>query len=330
MKNKLKKVSAEEFAITVSGYTDYKDRSGEIIADVIASAPTLVNLVPQTGAKANTVVELNILSTDVTWSNADCVSTETGDNTVLAPRPVAVKRLSDRELLCLDKLDAKLPLIMRPGANNESLPFEELFINLKVAENGKMLEKAAWQGNTSTGTGNLGKVNGWLAIANAETASLAGYDTFASFTTANAIATVQTILADRTAEMFEMDNLTMYMDLPKFAILAQAVLAAYGIAGTGAYLNTGSENQAGMNEFMFPGTNVKVKGTHGLNGNGSIFLTPESNLRYVTDLEGDMETVSVYFDRYHRQLVSDLIFAVGFQYAFPEQVVYYKYSPVIS
>lgn len=327
MSKKFKKVTGEEFALTVSAYTDYKDRSGEIIADVIAGAPTLNNLTPQTGAKANTTVELNILSTGVTWSNADCVATETGNNTVLAPRPVSVKRLSDRELMCLDVLDAKLPMIMKPGANNQELPFEELFINLKVSENSKELEKAAWQGDTALSSGNLSKVNGWLKIAGAETSSLAGYGTFATFTAANAIATVQTVLALRSAEMYESEDLILYMDQPKYAILAQALLAAYGVAGTGAYTNLGNQNQEGNMEMMFPGTNVRIRATHGLNGNGSLFLTPEHNLRYVTDLESDYETVDIFFDKYHRQLVSDLIFAVGFQYEFPEQVVYYKYVP---
>lgn len=325
MSSKIKKVTAEEFALDVSGYTDFKDRTGEIIANVIAGAPTLSTLTPQTGAKANTIVELNILSTDVTWSNANCVNTETGDNTVLEPRPVNVKRLTDREELCLDELDAKLPMIQKAGARNEELPFAEKFMNLKVANNSKELEKAAWQGDTALPSGNLSKVNGWLKIADGETASLAGYEVFSTFTTANAIAHVQDMLAYRSEAMYEMDDLILYIDQPKFSILSQAVIAAYGVAGTGMYTNLGQENQLGVQEFMFPGTNVRVRATHGLNGNGSLWLTNESNMRYVTDLESDKETVDLFFDKYHKRLVSDLVFSIGFQYEFPENVVYFKY-----
>lgn len=326
----MKKITAEEFALTVSGYTDYKQRIPEIIADVIAGAPTLANLVPQTGAKANTTVDLNILATDVTWSNANCVDGETGNNTVLSPRPVAVKRLSDRELLCLDELDAKLPIIQSAGAKNDSLPFEEVFIDLKVKNNSKWLEKLAWQGNTVAGVGNLGKATGYLKIADGETGALAGYDTFSSFTPSTCITLVNEILDLRTPEMYESDDVTLYMDLPKFSMLSRALTAAFGIAGTGMNLDTANENQSGQNEFMYPGTNVRIKGTHGLNGNGSLFLTMESNLRYATDLESDKEEVDVFYDKYHKKLVSDLVFAIGFQYQFPEQAVYYKYVPAIS
>lgn len=309
----------------LSDYSAYVGNTGEIIANVIAGAPTLTKLIPMMGVKADTTAPLNILSTGVTWTNGNCVSTATGESVVLAPRSISVKRLSDRELLCLDEIDAKLPMIQASGAKNEELPFSALFINLKVAENSKELEKLVWQGNTSLVSGNLSKANGLLKIADGETSDLAYYATYSTFTTSNAISRIQTALDNRSEKMYEMDNLVVWLDQPKYSILSQAIIAAYGIAGTGAFVNTGVENQMGVQEMMFPGTNVRIRGTHGLNGNGSIFMTNENNLRYATDLESDRESVELFYDKYHKQLVSDLVFAIGFQYEFPENVVYIKY-----
>lgn len=314
----------------LANYADYIGNTGEIVANVIAGAVTLANLIPMTGVKANTTAQLNILSTDVQWTNGNCVATGTGSATVIEPRAISVKRLSDRELLCLDEIDAKLPMIQAAGAKNEELPFSALFMDLKTKANSKELEKAVWQGDTTLLSGNLSKVKGFLKIADAETGALAYYNTFATFIVGNAITIIQEALDNRSEAMFEMDNLVIYIDQPKYSILSQAIIAAYGVAGTGVFVNTGVENQTGIQQMIFPGTTVTIRATHGLNGNGSIFMTNESNLRYATDLESDKESVELFYDKYHKQLVSDIVFSIGFQYEFPENVVYLKYSPVVS
>jgi hypothetical protein len=307
----------ENFALTPTGYADFVGRENEVISQIIAGAPTLADLIPQIGIKAGSSTDLNILRTDVTWSSADCISTETGDNTTLKPRNISVVRLSDRELLCLDKLDAKIPQLQRAGAMNDELSFSDAFMNLKIKSNAKQLEKLAWLGNVSTGSGNLALTDGFLAIAGSETADLAFYGTAsASPILSTIIADVRVALNNRTDEMYE-NGSVIYMSSANAAMLSQALVDAnlfnYGQV---------SEDENGTLSFNFPGTNVKVKGTYGLSGNNSFFLTLEGNLRMGTDLENDKENVELFFDRYHKQLVSDIVFAAGFQYEFPEQVVY--------
>lgn len=332
-----RKLNAEEFAkkvdqefnIDVTGYTDYKDRNHDIISNVIAGAPFVASLMPMTGVKANTIVELNIFSTDVTWSNADCVTGETGDNSVVEPRLVSAKRLTDRETLCLDKLDAKLPMFQAAGANNQELTWSDLFIQKKVEKNAYWLEKLAFQGDTTIvgATNNLNKANGWLKIADGETAVLGYYNTFSSFTVTNAIDVIDEAVMNRseTLRAMPIDELVILMDNMSFDILARAYTAAYGLNSTGVFLNTGAENQAGVRMMKDPNSGIMIQATHGLDGNGSIWLTNRSNMRYVTDLESDKDTVDLFFDKYHRALVSDIIFTIGFQYEFPENVVYLKY-----
>ena len=320
MKTK-KELKEEVFALDVTNLPDHVENTGEIIADIIAGASTLKDLVPMTGAKANTQVQLNILNTDVTWSGADCVSAETGDNTTLNPRYVDISRITDREDLCLDKLDAKLPMIQAAGARNEDLPCASLFIDMKVNKNGKEVEKLAWRGDTTV-SGNMALADGWLKIASTETSDLAYYEADVIFNAGTAIEVIrEKILANRTNDMFESDDLVIYMELSKYSILADAIVNAYGIAGTGMFTNVGHENQLGLNEMIFPGTTVLVKGVAGMSGSDAIFATSTANLRYATDLENDMENVELYFDKYHKALVSDIVFAIGFQYEYPEKVI---------
>lgn len=310
----------ECFSLDVSGYSDFTDNKGEIIADVIAGAPTLGNLVPMTGAKANTTVQLNILSTSLNWSSSNC-NTNLSGTTTIAPRNVSVVRLNDREGLCLDEIDAKLPMIQAAGARNEELPFAELYMNQKVALNSKELEKLAWRGSVTGQTGNLNKTDGWVEIAKGELGSLAYSGTHTGFTSANAIDIVKNLLAQRTPEMYESEDMVIYMSNSYYNTLSQAIVDSYGIAGTGLFVDSGNENQNGFMTMLFPGTTVKIKSTYGLNTDDNIFMTDTPNLRYVTDLEGDAEQVDLFFDKVSKTLISDLVFAIGFQYESPARVI---------
>ena len=321
---KKEEIYKEIYSLDVSGYADFIENKGVIIANLIAGAPTLADIVPQTGVKAGTTVEMNILNTTINWQAGDCVTGASG-STVVAPRSVTPRRITDREEMCLDVLDAKLPMIQKPGARNEELPFANQYMDLKVALNSKNLEKLAWRGQYGVGSGNLSMADGYLKIADGETSDLGYYATFSGITAGNAISTIRnSVLANRTDIMFEADDLYINVSQQDYSIIADAIVDAYGIAGTGVFQNSGDQNQLGVQVMRFPGTNVFIRGTHGLNSNGSIFCTMKSNLRYVTDMESDRESVDLFFDKYHKALVSDLVFTIGFQYEFPENVIYIK------
>lgn len=307
----------EKFNLTVSGYADFEGREAQVISEIVASAPTLKDLVPMTGIKANSSTDLNILSTDVTWTSGDCVATETGNNTVLKPRKISVHRLSDRELICLDKIDAKVPQLQSAGALNDDLSFSEALINLKVAKNAKALEKLAWAGSLTGQTGNLSLADGYIEIAKGETGSLAYYSTMTAQTKATIIDTIQTkVLDNRTDEMFE-NGMTIYLSNSYASLLSQALIDKNLF-----HFGQVAENADGTMRFTYPGTNVKITGTYGLNSLNHLYATIDGNLRFGTDMESDKETVEVFYDKYHKQLVSDIVFAAGFQVELASQVIF--------
>ncbi|CAA6810471.1 MAG: Unknown protein [uncultured Sulfurovum sp.] len=304
-----------KFNLDVSGYADFEGRAGEVVSNIFSSSRVLASIIPQTGIKANTSTTLNILDTDVTWSSADCVSTETGDNTDLTPRVINVVRLSDRELICLDKIDAKIPQLQSAGAKNEDLSFENALVELKVAKNAKALEKLAFQGNITGGTGNLALADGWLTIAENESADLAYFATSGASNAGTIIADVDAAIAEMTDEMHEY-GATLYMSNAQVAMLSAALVKA----NLFNFANVTIDN--GMMSFQYPGINLTVIGTSGMNSGK--FITINDNLSYGTDLDSDKESVEVFYDKYHKELVSDIVFAAGFQYKFPSQVIYIK------
>jgi hypothetical protein len=317
-----------EFATTVdlTAIPDYEINTGEIVVDIIESAPTLSELIPMTGVKPGTTQNMNIMSTDIVWQTGDCVTTPEG-TVELKPRPATCVRVTDRMELCLDQFEAKLPMIMRAGQKNEDLPFAAQFIDFKKKLNTKELEKLAWAGNTAAGTGNLEVTNGYVKLALLEASDLGFNDAVGAFNVNTAVGIVQDLLDARTDAQREIENFTIYMSPANYSILANSLVAAFGANGTGYYTNLGNPNVDSKNqEFIFPGTDVRIKATFGLSkqyhGNKDyLFATGTSNLRYVTDLEADRENFELYFDKYHKALVSDLVFAIGFQYEFASQVM---------
>jgi hypothetical protein len=230
--------------------------------------------------------------------------------------------------MCLDQFEAKLPMIMRAGQKNEDLPFAAQFVDFKKKLNTKELEKLAWAGNTATGSGNLEVTDGYISLAVTEHADLGYYNAaIGAFNVNTAVGIIQSFLDNRTDAQREIENFTIYLSPANYSILANSLVAAFGANGTGYYTNLGSPKADSTNqEFIFPGTDVRIKATFGLSkqyhaNKDYIFATGTQNLRYVTDLESDMENFELYFDKYHKALVSDLVFAIGFQYEFASQVM---------
>lgn len=325
MKFKIDEIKKEIFSLDVSGYSDFVDRKEEIIADIFASTPTLGDLVPQVGAKAGTTVELNILESETILQNGQCVTDFSG-STTLYPREAKIARITNRKNMCIDKLDAKLPMIMKPGARNEELPFAEQYINLEVANTANLLEKQVWQGDATGSTVNLNNFDGYLKISLGETADLAYYNTFSSFTGTTAIDVMDEALANRSEKMWDDNDVVAYVSQPFFYALTKAIRSVEGINPTGAYNDSGHEEQVSKNAIYYPGTSVVVKATQGLNGNNSVFITTQGNLRYLTDLESDKENVDLFFDKYHKELVSDLVFGMAVQYEFADRVILLEYN----
>lgn len=321
----------EQFNVDVSGYSSdvYNSRSAEVISNIIASAPVLSRIIPQTGIKANTTAELTILETDVTWSTADCVASETGDNTVLFPREISVVRLTDREEICLDKLDKFLPMLNTPGAQNEDMTFADKFIEMKIKKNALEIQKLAFQGDTTITAGNLRLTDGWLKIASNELSSLNYHRSVTNITGAKitsgalALAAVQDLVANRSDAMYEMgaDELVIFLDNHVFDLLAAKYLDDYGVNATGIFENTGYERQAGIRAMRDPQSGVLILATNGMK-EGEAFMTDWGNLVYGTDLESDKEQVKLFYSDYHEKVVSVIKFAIGFQYKYPERVSY--------
>lgn len=314
----------QDFDLDLSDYTNWEDRRGDIITNIFAGSPTLSDLVPMTGVAYNTTVQLPILDTDVVWGDP-CGSPTASGPTTLSPRSVTPALLAEAEVLCPIQLKPILPMIMAAGTRQDSLGgLAGAYVDLKVNKNINLVEQLAWRGNTVSGTGNLAKTNGYLAIALGETSALGYYATFSTFTVgAVAQGLVETIITNRSTKLRN-SGVTIYVSESYFDIIRQTIITTYGINPTGIFTDSGYENQVAVQAIKWPGTDVVIKSTPGLNNDNHIFATRNGNLRYVTDGESDREDVRLTFNPYDNKVYYNLMFTAGFNYEMPEDVMLLK------
>ena len=274
-----------------------------------AKSAKLFNLM--TGVKGSTA--LNLLDTTVEFGDGSSCGWNSAGKSELSQRvlvPGAVK-------VNMDFCDKKLLRFwmnydVRVAAGQKNLPFEEDFMNGVIDGINATLEKAIWQGDTAKSSEpNLNKFDGIVKIA--------GAATVAATTTYNA-SSISTTLKD------------MYNALPSAAFQKGEVVAYISESSYRAYIQeliangniviTNTVNDVAMPEsVLIPGTNVRVYGVAGLDGVNKAYMSYAENFVYGTDMEGDAETLELWYSQDNREFRLAVEFVAGVQIAFPDLLV---------
>ena len=274
-----------------------------------AKSAKLFNLM--TGVKGSTA--LNLLDTTVEFGDGSSCGWNSAGKSELSQRvlvPGAVK-------VNMDFCDKKLLRYwmnydVRVAAGQKNLPFEEDFMNGVIDGINATLEKAIWQGDTAKSSEpNLNKFDGIVKIA--------GAATVAATTTYNA-SSISTTLKD------------MYNALPSAAFQKGEVVAYISESAYRAYIQeliangnlviTNTLNDVAMpDSVLLPGTNVRVYGVAGLDGVNKAYMSYAENFVYGTDMEGDAETLELWYSQDTREFRLAVEFVAGVQIAFPDLLV---------
>ena len=294
-------------AINVSSLTSYVDEQRLPLIRKAVLAPKSADLFNlQTGVKSKAA--LNILTTSVVFGDgSSCGWNAAGTNT-LSQREIEVGKVKVNMNFC-DRtlLDYWAGYEVKVAAGKETLPFEEAFVADILAHVNEEVEKAIWQGDTST-TGNLAIFDGLLKILDAETEVIKK-----AAVSGNNIA----------QEVYD-----AYVNIP-LEILHTASIVC-GEDTFRAYIGElNSENlyhydpkvDEGMS-IVIPGTSTRIYGVPGLNGTKKIVAGDlKGNFFYGTDLEGDQEVFDLWYSKDNQEFRLAIKFNAGVQVAFPDQVV---------
>ena len=265
----------------------------------------------QTGIKKSAY--LNYLDVAPTLQDGSACGFSAAGDITLSQRAINVATIKvDLDICPKNLLGKYAEYLVRVNASAEDLPFEQYIVDGVTREINKKIEKLIWQGDTTqTSDTNIKWINGFLKQFTTETSSLAGELTLAAGTSAyNAIKAVYMALPEETIER----GGVIFVAPALYREFLQAMVEKN-------YYHYSGPQDAAPEEFIFPGTDVRVVKTPGLAGLQVLVGTFADNLVYGTDMENDEEDFDIWFSKDDRVFKLEASWNSGVAYHFPGQVV---------
>ena len=264
----------------------------------------------QTGIK--TSAYLNYLELAPTLQDGKGCGFSASGTATLTERTITTAVIKVNMDICPDSLLGKYPeYLVRIGANSDELPFEQYVVDGITAELNKKIEKLIWQGDTTKTTDtDLKWINGILKQLGSDSDKVAV--SIAHGTAIyNAIKAVYLAIPEEALER----GAEIYISPANYRDFLQAMVEKN-------YFHYSGPQDAAPEEFVFPGTDVKVVKTPGLAGvNNLIVASFPENFVYGCDAEGDLEEVKIWFSDDDDLFKLKVKWNSGIAYRFPNQVV---------
>ena len=263
----------------------------------------------QTGIK--TSAYLNYLELNPTLQDGKgCGFTASGSAT-LTQRTITTAVIKVNMDVCPDSLLGKYAeYLVRIGANSNELPFEQYIIDGVTTEINKKIEKLIWQGDTTQASNtDLKWINGILKQLASDSDKVA-VSIAANTGIYDAIKAVYLAIPEETLER----GAEIYVSPANYRDFLMAMVEK-------KYFNYSGPQDSAPEEFVFPGTDVKVVKTPGLAGvNDRIVASFPENFVYGCDAEGDLEDVKIWFSDDDDLFKLKVKWNSGIAYRFPNQV----------
>lgn len=322
-------------ALSVSSLTSYiienedllvvKSLFGAKTSDLIRSEGTVM-----TGVKF--AEKINILATDAIFQNGTGCTRVSSGSTSLTQRQVTIGEIAVVEDICVKTLNTVyMSKKLANGSDNNVLPFEQEYSDLKAKTVAKQLEIAIWQGDTNSGNANLSRFDGFIKLIDAATTAVVanqapymGATPLATvaggITTANVKAVVNSMWLALPADVTGADDIRIFCGWDTF----NKFINAFTDQNLFNFAPSGSEVSAANGVVIIPGTNYKLTAVHGLDGTSRLFALRMSNMFAGVDLENEYESFSMMEDQFKDYLRFKVQFKYGVNVAFPDEVVSFK------
>lgn len=303
----------------VTGLTTYVDEQAmKLIVGSVAGGNLAKYATLQSGVKTTTTI--NILDTDVNLVDGGCGRTATG-TTTLSQRSLVPNSLAVYEDLCSADLESTYQSTMlKQGVTSEleQIPFEEIYLNLKIAKIQKQIEVLDW-----TGTVGAGSYAGLAANSTAvvEVNPDATGPIVADASGNGIIAAFSKMAENMDEDIAAADDIKLFCGMDMFLMYQRAI-------ADGNYFHYVVDGEVG-NELPLVGfPQVTVIGTVGLSGinpTGSAgdvvaYLTRGSNIVIGVDLpDEEANDVQSWYDPNDRIYKFSFNFRRGINWAFPAE-----------
>jgi hypothetical protein len=310
-------------AFSVGTLADYvKQKADEIVAASLFDAKTqqLIQSAGNVMVEVKSAQTVNIMDTDAAFQDDSGCAFNASGTTTFTQRTLTVGKIKIQEALCPKDLEAKyLQESLRPGTNQDSIPFEAAYMDRKAGKVAEQLETAIWQGNKLSTNMNLNKFDGFekiiadaSGVINANTTPFVSA-TVTSLTVTNILSVIKGIKNAIPARVKGKSDVKIFCGWDTFDLIVDAHVNAN-------LFNYGSQN-IGDGEFTIPGTKYQVVAVHGLDGISDLYAMRTSNMYFGTDLLSDETNAEMWYSQDDRNVKFHLAFKAGVQVAFPAEIV---------
>ena len=283
---------------------NYLETNGtEVLTKALFNSESAKYFNIQTGVTAETPIirlDSSITLADASSCGFTATGSDTFSNRLLSPKFLKV----NKEFCTKTLLKTWAHSDVRMNALGQEMPFEELLINNNINELAKVNERLIWEGNTTSGSGNMLLMDGIITIARADLNTVKQEKGSDDLWTR-----VEKIWLSLPAEIA--DKCTLFMSIANYKQLIVELMNKnmYHVF----------ETYEGEYRMTMPGTNMVIRGVSGITED-VLLATPEDNLYLGVDGESDSETVDLYFDKSDRTFKFVVEYAYCVNYAFSEFV----------
>lgn len=303
-------------SFVVSSLPDYVEQNRPLLRSTsVIGARTAQLFTRQSGVKGSAAI--NLLNSSITFgSGATCGWNATGAET-LTQRTIVTGQVKVNMDICEKTLIGKwaekqVEIIADPKA----LPFEDEVLAGIVEGVQQELEKALWQGDTTSQTANLKQFDGMLKILNNDSSVID--ETIASGT--SYIAAVRQVLMAIPGKAIKDD--TVIFCAPSFLRGYEQALVAANLY----HFEPGRD----YDDITIPGSKVKLVAVNGLESQGKLVGGRLSNFFYGYDVEDAPSAFDLWYSKDNREFRLAIEFNAGVQVAFPDEVVLGAYTTLGS
>lgn len=307
-------------AFDVTALADYtKENAEQLITSSIFNAKTQKRISSmgnvRTGIK--TAEKIGVLETDAVFQTGGTCGFNPSGTTAITQRTITVAPIKVHEALCPKDLQKKYTQqMLAAGSRPESIPFEQEYTERKAQHIAAQLETAIWQGDTTSGNGNLNKFDGLIKIIDAAAGvvegNTGGITAVTGITQANVMAIVDGMFSSIPVALLDKTDLEILCGWDVFRLYVLALRNAN-------LYHYDAANQDG--ELVIPGTNIKLVALNGLNSTNRLYAFRWSNIFLGTDMVDEEEKFEIFYAKEADQVRYVVEWKTGVQIAFPNEIV---------
>lgn len=323
--------------IVTSALTKYVDQiSMDLVREIVLQGRTQKFISVQTGIKYADA--LNVMTSNLVVKAASCGLISASGSVTLSQNQLTVCPLSVEEQICLNG-DGSLEQYwtntkMSKGSyydDLQPLEFAKVYVADKVDKIQGVIDDLIWVGSSTGATyssdPNMLNCNGFLKLIDSYSSSVvfvggtaSGNGTTASgaITVTNAIAVVDAMSDALPTNLWDQEDLTLFMSYAQFRTYVRALRNANYY-----HFDSLESNDIGYS-IMHPGTNIRILATRGLNTSTKMVLTPAHNLYFGTDMSSDYESFRIWKSEDYNSIFFRALWKQGVAIAYPQYVVEYR------